>query len=348
MARILLVLLLLCCAMPAAAEEDTLTNMPPTAPRGVPGLADTPGSFGPGATILLPDGRQTIIEEILPDGQWRTGIGLIVPPAGVVLVQPATPERKILTPGQVLPTQPAQETPAAPEVVVEESGAATPKVPQVQKSEGNALPEKTPESAPGGAKPQYYTLAELLPRTEAPEEKKETAPEKKEVKPGAKQPAKREQKPERKEPKPEKKVEKKAERPRVGQELRIPEQAAKTGNLDFLEGCWQGTRPEYYSKRTIKECFCFGAGGKTGKRRVFDFSQGRTCIGGSHASLSAGGVLTVVSSGAACNDGERWGQAEMVCRNSGPRTPCSWVFRDAQNGRQSYEIPFVRVESCGR
>ncbi len=59
-------------------------------------------------------------------------------------------------------------------------------------------------------------------------------------------------------------------------------------------------------------------------------------------------MLSVTSSGAACTDGERWGQAEMVCRGTGQRAPCTWVFKDAQGGRQSYEIPFVRVESCGR
>lgn len=134
----------------------------------------------------------------------------------------------------------------------------------------------------------------------------------------------------------------------VGQEMRIPPEAAKTGNLDFLEGCWQGTRPEYFSKRIIRECFCFGANGKNGKRKVFDPQYAGMCIGATRARLSKSGVLSVTSSGAACTNGERWGQAEMECRNSGPRTPCSWLFRDARNGRQAYEIPFVRVESCER
>lgn len=309
-----ILLLMLCFALPALAVEDTLTNMPPSKSGTVP---VSPDGFVPGAVIRLPGGRQTIIQEILPNGQWRTELGVITPSQDIVLVAPALPETQQPDIAQILPSEP-------------------------EKAEGQ--------------NPHYYTLAELLPKTEVPEKKEEVKPEKKEAKPEKKEPEKKAHKPEKKEPEkkePEKKAAKKPEpkkqeKPKVGQELRIPEHAAKTGNLDFLEGCWQGTRPEYYSKRTIKECFCFGAGGKTGKRRVLDYSQHRTCIGGSRATLSANGVLKVISSGAACNDGERWGQAEMVCRNSGPRTPCSWVFRDAQNGRQSYEIPFVRVESCGR
>ena len=69
------------------------------------------------------------------------------------------------------------------------------------------------------------------------------------------------------------KAERKNSRPKIGEPLRIPPEAVKTGNLDFLEGCWQGTRPEYYSKRTVEECFCFGPGGQTGKRRIIDPGQ---------------------------------------------------------------------------
>lgn len=340
-----ILLLMLCFALPALAVEDTLTNMPPSKSGTVP---VSPDGFAPGAVIRLPGGRQTIIQEILPNGQWRTELGVITPSQDIVLVAPALPETQQPDIAQILPSEPEK-----PAILEQQAELPAQKTPAAEKPQAPVIPGKTPDQpkAPEkaeGQNPHYYTLAELLPKTEVPEKKEEVKPEKK--------PEKKAHKPEKKEPEkkePEKKAAKKPElkkqeKPKVGQELRIPEHAAKTGNLDFLEGCWQGTRPEYYSKRTIKECFCFGAGGKTGKRRVLDYSQHRTCIGGSRATLSANGVLKVISSGAACNDGERWGQAEMVCRNSGPRTPCSWVFRDAQNGRQSYEIPFVRVESCGR
>ena len=144
------------------------------------------------------------------------------------------------------------------------------------------------------------------------------------------------------------KAERKNARPKIGEPLRIPPEAVKTGNLDFLEGCWQGTRPEYYSKRTVEECFCFGPGGQTGKRRIIDPAGGRSCIGATRANLNKNGVLSVTSQKGYCDDGVNWGQAEMLCHGEGQSTPCSWVFRDAQGGRQTYRIPFVRVHACGR
>lgn len=144
------------------------------------------------------------------------------------------------------------------------------------------------------------------------------------------------------------KAERKNARPKIGEPLRIPPEAVKTGNLDFLEGCWQGTRPEYYSKRTVEECFCFGPGGQTGKRRIIDPAGGRSCIGATRANLNKNGVLSVTSQKGYCDDGVNWGQAEMLCHGEGQSTPCSWVFRDAQGGRQAYRIPFVRVRACGR
>ena len=148
--------------------------------------------------------------------------------------------------------------------------------------------------------------------------------------------------------KPVAQPEKPKPKPRIGEYLRIPPEAIKTGNLDFLEGCWQGTRPEYYTKRTIYECFCFGKQGSSGKRKVFDPTGGRRCVGSTSANLGLNGILNVTSSGAVCSDGERWGQAQMTCRGRGEHTPCSWVFKDANGGKQAYEIPFVRVQACGR
>ena len=175
-------------------------------------------------------------------------------------------------------------------------------------------------------------------------EKQETARQKTEpVKEDRKnQPVQQPPREEKQKPKEEKR------KAKVGDELVIPEDAVKTGNLDFLEGCWQGTRPEYYSKRTIRECFCFGKNGRGGTRRVIDPKGGRTCTGDTKARLDGRGALHVTSQGARCDDGERWGAAQMTCRGNGQKTPCSWVFTDASGGHQKYEIPFVRVSSCGR
>ena len=210
-------------------------------------------------------------------------------------------------------------------------------------------------------------LWSMLPLTEVPGQRKtpkqETAnavkpthPNEPNVKPNkaqekpvkpTKQEAKAEPKPKNThEPKPIPPKEK--PKPKMGEYLHIPPEAVATGNLDFLEGCCQGTRPEYYTKRSFYDCFCFGINGSGGKRKIIDPSGGRRCVGSTTANLNRNGVLNVSSSGAVCSDGERWGQAEMTCRGKGQHTPCSWVFKDANGGRQAYEIPFVRVQACGR
>ena len=373
-----LALLLALCLGEAAAvgAADTLTNIRPggTAPQRTPRL------LLPGTVVRLPDGRQTRIVEVRPDG-LVTDLGVTLTPEGTVQgaseaapvtvveeavtpaapeTAPATPEAAVITPETNLPDTALP----APEPQKEETAQAaeTPKIaiPEAQAPAPEQTTPPTPQTTPVApatpeAAPHQLTIVELLPMTPAKEEAKKENPPKAEEKKAS--PVK-EEKPKAEKPKPEKaKAEKPKEpakpkeskkKPAVGEELRIPPEAVATGNLDFLEGCWQGTRPEYYSKRIIKECFCFGTGGGAGKRRVIDSIGGRMCIGSSKARLSKEGVLSVTSSGAACTDGERWGQAEMVCKGTGQRAPCTWVFKDAQGGRQSYEIPFVRVESCGR
>lgn len=396
-----ILLLFLLASSSSGAEQDTLTNignLPARKSAQIPFIQQ-------GYVVVLPGGRQAVVEEALPDNRFRINTGQILSAQGIILEgddagQAVTidtdyaREHKIemtsvqhdtfnsQTSSQNIGeknrsgTTPAPQSPVVAEVEPT-APVAIPGAPQapVVISPSPALPANpgvagTP--AQSGNQPQdagQLTLAELLPMTtiatetpaqQNPEKKPrhikiepQKQPTHKEPEPAKKtQPAKKAEKPiaaEKPEPKsPPKATPKPAQKAKVGEELRIPPESIKTGNLDFLEGCWQGTRPEYYTKRTVRECFCFGANGKNGKRRLYDPSYRRQCIGASRAHLSSGGVLSVTSEGAVCTDGERWGQAEMVCRNSGPKTPCSWVFRDANNGRQSYEIPFIRVESCGK
>lgn len=382
-----LALLCLFCFMPfTVLAADALVNIAP----GQSSLG-----FAPGSVITLPDGRQTIIMEVLPNGDFATDLGINISPEGIIKsgeqsgqsvrldpnfsaqqnVSITTPETKIAIPDTKtaipdakLPEKEEQkEKPALPDQAVAVPAPATMKEP-----EKNAQPAKVEQGNKNGQTPpkikieETLTLAEMLPltsidpkKTEKPEAEQQVKQPKTEKKVQEKKtPANREshekQPPQKKEasqkPEPKKNASQppKHKKAAVGEEMRIPEDAIKSGKLDFLEGCWQGTRPEYYSKRTVKECFCFGAGGKSGKRRIYDAKGGRMCVGATRAHLSQNGVLSVTSEGAACSDGERWGSAEMVCKNSGPRTPCSWVFHDANNGRQAYTIPFVRVEQCGR
>lgn len=350
----LFILLFLLAPVSGMAADDSVRNVE---------TPDFPSTFAPGAVILLPDGSQSVILQTLPSGDFVTDLGMTISPKGLILDGEYKGQAVALDPGalsaQASGAAPPEKTlvapalPASPLTKPENLLKKVPRKPDGAKppAPGRAEEKKQPEQAEA-EKNKGFTLAELLPLTEIDGKQKtvppKTAPKKEpEKKPAEPDKARSKAVPEKPRETPKAAESPKAKKAKAGEALRIPPEAQKNGDLSFLEGCWQGTRPEYYSKRTIKECFCFGANGKTGKRRIFD-GKNRQCIGGTNARLSSSGVLSVTSSGAACNDGERWGSAEMVCRNSGPRTPCSWVFRDANNGRQSYEIPFVRVDSCGR
>jgi hypothetical protein len=126
-----------------------------------------------------------------------------------------------------------------------------------------------------------------------------------------------------------------------GSPLRIPPDAGTTGKLDFLEGCWVGTRPEYTSKRIVKERFCFDKNG-VGKRFIYDPAYAGECVGATNALIKSDGILRMRSSQMVCTSGDTWGASEMTCRGEGDQTPCTWVFSDMRNAGQSYKIRFVR------
>lgn len=306
-------------------------------------ISATSWHFSKNSTIVMPDGLVEMLKERLADGSWRTSSGALVSSSGQVLEGPGK-GRFVSLAGK------------------DGEGVVSPEAAAARQQDGKTA--GAPETGQAeAAKPEEMDIADILPSTPYPDVKGQGGGKPKAL--VAENGGKGSQagKGEGKDKgavagKGEaagsgkgagKKTDKGVSVARSGDPLRIPEEAVNTGNLSFLEGCWQGTRPEYFTKRTVKECFCFNADGRGGKRRVYDITQGnRMCVGATRANLSRKGVLSVTSSGAVCNDGERWGAARMICRNSGPRTPCSWVFTDANNGTQAYEIPFIRVQSCGR
>ena len=254
---------------------DTLTNI-----RRAP-AATTPGgrALVPGTVVRLPDGRQTRIIEVLPEG-IRTDLGVTLTPEGTVQgaaeSTPVTVVEEAVTPAAPEAAPASPETPlAVPETATPES-AQTPLTPERQKAEAApatpeiVLPDAQAPSSPqiepvmpgaSEAAPHQLTIVELLPMTPAPEQaKKEDVKEQPASKPEEKKaPVKEEkagkpkaEKPKQEKPKEQPKPKESKKKPAIGEELRIPPEAAATGNLDFLEGCWQGTRPEYYSNRINK------------------------------------------------------------------------------------------------
>ncbi|MBQ9537181.1 MAG: hypothetical protein IJU79_05270 [Desulfovibrionaceae bacterium] len=298
-------------------------------PKGAKILAD--------GTVVLPDGTKIARDgtKITPDGTKIAQDGTKIAPDGTKIAPDGTkipaqvhtvqPKETIVAHAPNTPTQlwsmlPLTEVPNGERKPVTQVASQTPKPVTPPKREDVNTGKQPAKPIPDQVKPQPKPAQVPV----KPQPKPTPVPVKPQPKPI---------------PKPTS---------RIGEPLRIPPEAVRTGNLDFLEGCWQGTRPEYYSKRTIYECFCFGKNGNSGRRRVVDPQGHRQCLGATRANLNSSGVLRVSSQGAYCSDGERWGQAEMTCRGQGQNTPCSWVFKDAQGGRQAYQIPFVRVESCRR
>lgn len=315
--------------------------------------------------IVHQDGRIEVPFD-LPDGYQKKADGSIVTPEGLVVTPKAEKKNETYPKGTQLLPDGTVVLPNASTILPDGKKVAEPRLAKEQVKE-NVPPEDKKVPKLPLAKEQTQERVVVLPETDPlwrmlplttvadknqpdknqPKNVKGSEPKKEEKAQPKPLPAKRPQENPAKETPAKEPTPAKKRVPKMGEELRIPPEAAKSGNLDFLEGCWQGTRPEYYSKRTVYECFCFGKNGGSGKRRVIDPIGRRRCVGATRARLS-GSTLLVSSQGAVCSDGERWGQAEMTCRGRGNHTPCSWVFQDANGGRQSYEIPFMRVQSCGR
>jgi hypothetical protein len=269
--------------------------------------------------------------------------GAVTPqaPKAPQVIVPVEPSRPQVTTPEV---QPPQTVPAP--VVVVPVVPPQPEQPQTQPAPAPEQPQAPlvpPPTvvivppAPEAATPEKKDATPLTPESfllssPEPEKKPESKPEEK--------PAQAEKKPE-KPPKEPKKPEK-AEAPKKGDFLKIPEEAKKTGKLDFLEGCWVGTRPEYRTKRIITERFCFGKDG-VGKRFIEDPGYAGRCVGATKALMNQGGTLRMQSEKMYCTDtSSNWGGSEMTCQGEGDQTPCTWIFTDSGGGRQSYSIRFVR------
>lgn len=198
--------------------------------------------------------------------------------------------------------------------------------------------------APGTAPSAPLSVADFL--VKAPEKKAEepkTEPKKPEVKkPETKKPEAKKPEPQKAEPKKPEPQTTAQKKPTSGQAMKIPPNAAKTGDVSFLEGCWRGYRPEYHSKRMITERFCFDDSG-VGKRTINDPAYAGDCYGATRALINKDGVLHMKSQEAICTSGETWGPSEMTCKGEGEQTPCYWNFT-AYKGKasQSYKISFVR------
>ncbi|MDR0826274.1 MAG: hypothetical protein LBN33_00110 [Desulfovibrio sp.] len=286
----------------------------PATPGIVPVLPVQPGGGGTSVVPANPDPKAPDIYVLpslpgqsVPDRNATPGTTPLPSISPLLPEAPESPNTVIILP----------EKDATPPDPVRPRVVETPRVDVAPLSQNGTIPNKNST---------ILTPANFLPMTEEPK-KKEPTP--------TKEPATAKAPP--KESPPEKKAQTKK-----GETLRIPPDAAKTGSLEFLEGCWVGTRPEYSSKRIVTERFCFDKNGR-GKRFIQDPGHAGECVGATKAVINSGGVLRMQSEEMACTRGNNWGASEMTCKGEGNQTPCSWIFKDIQgNPKQSYTIRFVR------
>ena len=316
-------------ASPTPASPGT-----PTSPTS-PGTVIVPSPQAPQVIVPVEPVRPQVVTPEVDAPQAVTPPLVVVPAAPE---QPAQPETR--------PTQ-VPERPETPQVTPPGTVVIVPQLPEAKAPEGEKkatvplTPENflliKPESERKPLTPENFLLI-----TPEPERKPAPQPEEKPAQVEKKPAPPRPEIPKEPSPEPKEKKPEKAETPKKGDPLRIPEEAKKTGQLDFLEGCWVGTRPEYHTKRIITERFCFGKDG-IGKRFIEDPAHAGQCVGATRALLNQGGVLRMQSEKMYCtNTPENWGGSEMTCQGEGEQTPCTWVFTDVGGARQSYSIRFVR------
>lgn len=328
-------------ARPDPADEPAARSGSPAVHPALPSL---PGEMTPASppaqavpsqlpSVLVPQERIVITEPLSPipsDKKYEAGAHGAAPdfPEAVVPRVEEMPHREI--PARDPSAPPSKPDPAPGSALV---------VPVPDKDK----PEHAPEASPAVQTP--VTLEQFLVKTPEKQipQKESAAPKpaekRQEARPKDVAPEPAEAK-DKKTPAP--KETKRETPPAKGQPLRIPEGAREKGDVSFLNGCWVGVRPEYHTKRMVREKFCFDENG-TGKRFLSDPTYAGECVGATRALLNRNGVLHMRSDRMRCtNIRDLWGAAEMTCQGEGDQTPCTWIFRDAGGGRQSYKIRFVR------
>lgn len=125
----------------------------------------------------------------------------------------------------------------------------------------------------------------------------------------------------RPEPKPEPKPEPRP-MPRKGEDLKIPDDAAKNKDLSFLEGCWVSETGLYSHPRNepIVAEYCFDKNGR-GRRFVRE-RNGQICSGSAQAQFRGDG-LTFEADNARCPRGGQYVPQKVECRGNNNSTQCS-------------------------
>ncbi|MBC7953173.1 MAG: hypothetical protein H7Z12_15305 [Rhodospirillaceae bacterium] len=127
--------------------------------------------------------------------------------------------------------------------------------------------------------------------------------------------------------------------PVKGSALVIPPSARQTGDLSFLDGCWNNDTGLQNAKTgervTVLYCFDRVGGGNVNYRE-----RAKACTGSVLARIDGAGTLSISVGSASCNDGQSYATEFVRCQSKDDgRADCHWqneagpttaVFRRAE------------------
>ncbi|MDO5538253.1 MAG: hypothetical protein Q4F72_12095, partial [Desulfovibrionaceae bacterium] len=125
-----------------------------------------------------------------------------------------------------------------------------------------------------------------------------------------------------------------------GEQMNIPEEAAKANDLSFLEGCWRSnTGLVNQDGIAVTTEYCFDARGEGTRSLIETGPEGLRCSGPATARFSQDS-LQIEAEEAVCSDNRNTyvGQS-VVCTGSGSATICSGREKSSNN---SWQAGFVR------
>ena len=272
----------------------------------------------PDGVVIQPDGTIVTVQGTLPEGYTRREDGSIVTPDGTIIkVAPDSPTNKepSVSSSTQVPIQQA-ETRQSHAVLHDTTKPTVPDKPLG--SEQNAT-TATPRSVVIQPENPQVTLWQMLPLSEIPEKN-----EGQQVADAAR---------------PRQPV---SERPsRKGDPLKIPNDAARKNDLNFLDGCWQTSDlPIYHTKQIWKDLK--NPGEKTNTSICFTrkgsgyatFQANGGCRGNVHARFK-GNVLLIETDRASCKYSSFIAPRSFECRGSGNKTECQVVANGEVRKRHS-------------
>ena len=126
-----------------------------------------------------------------------------------------------------------------------------------------------------------------------------------------------------------------------GGSMQLPQDASKTKDISFLEGCWQAEANKYETPTgdNIVTEYCFRRNG-TGQRTI-KTRNGEICSGAARAKFS-GSSIKITADNARCSSGSYFAPQKMQCTGKGSSTRCYAKERDKRGNTAQWATTLVR------